>query len=307
MTISPLEAPMRTAWRLAHALGCNLIPTTIDRVPLVEHYAGLASPGAPRIDVPTLTRWRDAEAADLARGRETTAWALLPGSARVVVLGGDSAEWTARLLARQPTPLVVRSPTPGRAHLYYRWPEGVDISPKCNVAGADTYDMKARGATIHAPGSLHHRRQGRYVCELPVEEQVPGLRDRLPVLDLAAVQEDIRAASAGRPEYQRSDWDWDRWSEDGEGERRWAAYLRATPPATRGARQSTLYRIANKAGDLGLPEPVARPGLLAWAAECVPPLERDEVLGALARAYLNRKSAIGSDLAPDARGIIVDE
>lgn len=288
---------MRAAWLLARALGCNFIPTTIDRVPLVESWAGLALPGAPALDAETLRAWRDEERADLARGVERKAWALLPASGRVAVLGGDSPEWTTKLLARQPTPLVVRSPRPGRAHLYYRWPDGVDVCSKPNVAGVDTYDLKARGGTCHLPGSLHHHRQGRYVCELPADELAPGLRDRLPVLDLAHIEADLRArGSALRPE-RATEWDLDRWSTDGEGERRYAAYLAATPPPTRGARQATMFRLARKAGDLGVSEPKARPLLLAWAAECVPPLPDAEVVDALRRAYLSRLSPIGSDLA----------
>lgn len=305
---APLEAPMRAAWRLAHALGVNLIPTTIDRVPLVEGWPGWALPGSPRMGRDAremLARWRDAEAADRERGRERMAWALLPGSARIAVLDSDSAGWTERLLARQPTPLVVRSPTPGRAHLYYRWPEGVDLASRDAVAGAGTYDLKARARTIHAPGSLHHKRRGRYSCSLPPEEQVPGLRDRLPELDLALVEEDARLRPGARDEW-RVDGGEDRWSEGGEGERRWAAYLRATPHASTGSRQQTLYRLACRAGDLGLPLPSARPGLLEWAAACSPPLEPDEVEGALRRAYQNRKSAVGHELAPGAGGIVVD-
>lgn len=296
---------MRAAWRLANALGCNLIPTSIDRVPRCE-WAGLAGPTSPPLDVPTLKQWRDLEAAELARGREVLAWALLPGSGRLAVLDSDSAEWTARLLERQPTPLVVRSPTPGRAHLYYRWPDGVDLSSRDAVAGPGTYELKARARTIHAPGSLHHKRAGRYACSLPPEEQVPGLRARLPVIDLAAVEDDAREAKAGRPEFARDEWEIDRWSEGGEGERRWAAYLAATPPAGRGARQQTLYRIACRAGDFGLPLPAALPGLLAWAATCAPPLPAEEARGALERAYRNRAGAIGSDLGPDGSGIEVD-
>lgn len=284
---------MRAAWRLAHALGCNLVPTTIDRVPLVEGWGGLALPSSPRIDTPTLCLWRARELADLARGTERTAWGLLPGSGRVVVLGGDSPEWTARLAERQPTPLVVRSPTPGRAHLYYRWPEGVDVSTRVNVAGADSYDLKARGATCHLPGSLHRSRAGRYVCSLPPEEQAPGLRDRLPVLDLALVEQDARAA--GRGERER-EWDWDTWDEDGSGARRWAAYQRATPPAAQGGRQARLIALAMRAGDFGVAEPAARPGILAWAATCTPPLDPEEVRDALRRAYLARRSPIGTEL-----------
>lgn len=298
------EPPMRAAWRLARALGCNLIPTTIDRVPLVEGWPAWNFPGAARLDAATLARWRDAELDDLRRGREVKAWALLPGSGRVVVLGADSAEWTERLMERQPTPLVVRSPTPGRAHLYYRWPDGADVSSRVNVAGPDSYDIKARGATCHLPGSLHRSRAGRYVCSLPPEEQVPGLRDRLPVLDLALVEEDAREhAQARRPSMvdERIE---DAWDEDGSGARRWAAYLRATPPATQGGRQARLIALAMRAGDFGVAEPVARPGLLAWAATCTPPLDPVEVEDALRRAYLARRSPIGTELVAPA--VVVD-
>lgn len=304
---------MRAAWRLAKALGCNIVPTTVEgRVPLFDGWGCFAYPGCVRIDTATMTQWRDLERAQLqpdpqralAANGDRIAWALLPGSGRIVVLGGDSEEWTNRLLERQPTPLVVRSPTPGRAHLYYRWPEGVDIGPKTNVAGKDTYDMKGRGSTIHCPGSLHKSRRGRYVCDLPISEQVIGLRERLPTLDLAAVEEDARAAGKGPTE--RPDWDFDRWSIGGEGERRWQAYLKSTPPQTRGGRQSKLWALACRAGDLGLPEPAARPGLLAWAAECVPPLPEAEVVDVLLRAYRTRKTAIGCELSRIVEPLTID-
>lgn len=304
------EPPMRAAWRLARALSdgdkpCNLMPTSPDRVPRLDGWPGWALPHSPRLEAEALIRWRAIELRDLDRGRESLAWALLPGSVRVVVIDSDAAEWTERWLERQPTPLVVRSPTRGRAHLYYRWPDSVDLGSRDGVAGAGTYDLKARARSIHAPGSLHWRRAGRYVCSLPEAEQVPGLRERLPVLDLAFVEEDARLRPGARDEW-RCDLGEERWDDTGEGARRWAAYLRGVPPATSGARQSTLIRLARKAGDLGLPEPSARAGLLEWAASCQPPLDRDEALGALRRAYLTRRSPVGSDLAPDAGGVIVD-
>lgn len=287
---------MRTAHRLARALGCNYVPTTLDRVPLVEGWPGWALPGSPKLDVDTLARWRAAERRDLARGVERFAWALLPGSARVVVLDSDDEVWTERLLERQPTPLVVRSPTAGRAHLYYRWPDGVDLSSRDAVAGPCTYEVKARARTIHAPGSLHHRRQGRYVCSLPPEEQVPGLRERLPVLDLALVEADARLRLGADAEREEWDWGEERWSTDGVGLRRWTALLAATPPAQQGGRQRKLYNVACRAGDLGVPEPQARPGLIAWALACEPPLGEEEARDALRRAYKARRSRIGSGL-----------
>ena len=291
------EQPMRAAWRLASALGCNIVPTTVEeRRPVVE-WAGLAFPGGARLSSATLARWRDAERAALSRGREDTAWALLPGSGRIAVIDADSEEWTTRWLERAPTPLVVRSPSPGRAHLYYRWPEGVDVGKRDRIAGPNTYEIKARGSTVHCPGSLHRTRKGRYTCSLPPEEIVEGLRDRLPELDLAAVEDDVRAS--GRVQVERADWDVDRWSTNGEGERRWAAYLRATPPASRGGRQSKLWAVACRAGDFGVPEPVARPGLLEWASTCIPPLPEAEVLDVLLRAYRTRRTAIGCDLGPE--------
>lgn len=291
--------PMREAWRLARALECNLIPTTVrDRRPY-EDWAGLDRPSSPRVDQETLERWVRAEVAELRRGRERTAWALLPGSGRIAVVGCDSAEWTARWLERQPTPLVVTSPSPGRAHLYYRWPDGCDVSTRCNVAGVDSYDLKGRGGTIHAPGSLHRSGRGRYETRgLDVGEIVPGLRDRLPALDLALVEAD--AAAAGKRKFEGDGrCDFDRWSQDGEGERRFAAYVAGVPPAGQGARQSTLYKLAGRAGDFGVLPQFAAPLLREWSAACSPPLPETEAVECLERAYRNRQSAIGCDLGED--------
>jgi hypothetical protein len=292
--------PMREAWRLAFALGCNLIPTTIRERRPYEDWAGLDRPSSPRVDQETLERWVRAEAAEIQRGRERTAWALLPGSGRVAVVGCDSAEWTARWQLRAPTPLVVVSPSAGRAHLYYRWPDGCDVSTRCNVAGVDSYDLKGRGGTIHAPGSLHRSGRGRYaIAGLSEGEICEGLRDRLPVLDLALVEAD--AATAGRRKYEASEGacDFDRWSQDGEGERRFAAYVAGVEPAGQGARQSTLYKLAGKAGDLGVTPQFAAPLLREWCARCSPPLPETEAVECLERAYRNRLSAIGCDLGED--------
>ena len=296
------DTPMQAAHRLARALGCNLLPTEVEsRRPKVREWAHLHSPWSSRIDAAQLRQWRDAEVEERRRGRERTAWALLPGSGRLAVIDSDSAEWTALWLSRAPTPLVVTSPSPGRAHLWYRWPDGVDLTPRSGPAPG-TYEIKARGSTIHAPGSLHRSRLGRYACSLPASEQVPGLRDRLPVLDLALVEADAEAAGRGRYD-GRGEVDFDRWSEGGEGERRFAAWVAAVPPAGEGSRQSTLYRIAVKAGDFGVTYDRARVLCEAWAASCSPPLPEDEAEGCLRRAYLARRSAVGCALGEDVSGI----
>ena len=287
-------SPMRAALRLARALDCNFIPTTIQRVPLVEGWADWHLPGTPaRIDRETLELWAAMVRERGARGQET-AWGLLPSSGRVAVLGGDSEEWTERLLARQPTPLVVRSPTPGRAHLYYRWPEGRDVATRVNAAGVDTYDLKARGATCHMPGSLHKSQRGRYVCDLPLEEIVPGLRERLPVLDLALVEADRVERRA--VEWRDSVVGEALLSTDGAGERRLRGYLSKVEPPRRGARENTLFRLGHKAGDFGLDEPRAQALLLPWAARCSPPMGDDEAREVVKRAYLTRYLPIGCDL-----------
>lgn len=299
---------MRAAYRLARALGCNIMPTSLEREPYLAAWPGWNYPDSTRcwLEVDMMRRWREREARELRAGREQTAWALLPGSGRIVVVDCDGAGWAERWLERLPTPLVVRSPTPGRAHLYYREPDGVDVGSRGDVAGKDTYEIKARGAgSIHAPGSLHHRRQGRYACSLPPEEQVQGLRERLPVLDLAIVGEDERLRP-GRPDAWRCDHGEERWDTTGEGARRWAAYLKATPSAQSGGRQKTLFRLARKAGDFGQDFAAALPGLLAWAAACEPPLEDEDVRGALRRAYDTRVSQTGCDLTPEAEDITVD-
>ena len=302
-----VESPLRVALRFANALGVNLIPTSIDRRPQVD-WAGLAHPAAPRIDRATLRGWVRREQAELAAGRvDAPAWALLPGSGRYAVLDVDDPALIPRLLrVHGETPMLVRSPNAGRAHLWYRWPDlpGFDLQSRGSVLGKDTYELKARGATIHAPGSLHHHRRGRYACDLPLDEVAPGLGARLPELDVAAFAADW--ASIREPVDLDAHFG-DRWSTDGEGERRYAAYLERVGVVGRGSRQATLYRLCSKAGDLGLPLNVARPMLLAWAAQCDPPVPAEDAKGGLARAYHNRRSPIGCDLVGDGSDLVWGE
>jgi hypothetical protein len=302
------ESPLRVALRFAQALGVNLIPTSIDRRPQVD-WAGLAHPAAPRIDRATLGQWVRREQAELAAGRvDARAWALLPGSGRYAVFDVDDPALVPHLLrVHGETPMVVRSPNAGRAHLWYRWPDlpGIDLASRGKILGPDTYELKARGATIHAPGSMHHHRRGRYACDLQISEIVPGLGARLPEVDLAAVAADW--ASAHEPVEVADRWGKDRWSTDGEGERRFAAYVERVGGTGRGSRQSTLYRLCSKAGDLGLPLNVARPMMLAWAEQCEPPVPAEDVKGGLARAYQNRRSPIGCDLVGDGSDLVWGE
>lgn len=291
------DSPLRTALRFAHALGVNLIPTSLARVPQVEGWSRYAHQAAPRIDEATLGRWVRREVADLAARRtERVAWALLPGSGRYAVLDVDDPALVPRLLrVHGDTPLVVTSPNVGRAHLWYRWPDlpGMCLASRGSVLGPGSYDLKAERATIHAPGSLHHSGRGRYVASLRPDEVVPGLRDRLPEIDLAAIASDYEEA---HPPVDLDSHFGDRWSKDGEGERRLAAYLEAIGPVGKGRRQQTLFRVCSKAGDLGLPLPAARPLVLAWAALCEPPIPADDARGALARSYQSRRSPIGCDI-----------
>lgn len=93
----------------------------------------------------------------------------------------------------------------------------------------------------------------------------------------------------------------------GRGRQRRAALgrLPALDPAREPGRPAgPAIALAMRAGDFGVTEPTARPGLLAWAATCTPPLDPVEVEDALRRAYLARRSPIGTELA--APTVVVD-
>lgn len=278
-----------TAHYLAQALGANMIPCAVDtRRPLVR-WADLHSPGSPRLSRETLGQWLG-EA--LRREREDgvpTSWALLPGSARLVALDVDEPAQVERLQdLHGETPLIVRSPTVGRAHLWYRWPHGTDVG-SVSQESLPGYAVKARGAMIHAPGSLHRSMLGWYDTTLPREEWThPDLVRRLPFLNLAALDEDRRGrmdmgALVGGPES---------WAGEDEAIRRGRAWLAAAEHSM-GAREGKTFHAAMTLGDFGVPLAVAERLICEWDAAAPSPRGAVAVSETVSRAYAARRLPAG--------------
>lgn len=282
------------AAHLARALNANLIPCEVGtRRPLVR-WAALHSPGSARLSLETLAEWA-AHAAERERAGKATAWAVLPGSARLLAFDVDEPEQVPRLLEiHGPTPLIVRSPTPGRAHLWYRWPAGTDVGCVGQEA-LPGYAVKARGGMIHAPGSLHRSGLGFYRAELHPSEWTAELAGRLPEADLAAIDADRvgrldLGALAGLPES---------WAGADEAERRGIAWLRAAGPPEPGGRENKTWRAAMTLGDLGVPEDVALRLIVAWDAEGPAPRGAAEASDTARRAYARRRLPGGVRRLPD--------
>lgn len=295
------------AAHLARALGANVIPCTVrERRPLVR-WAALHSPGSPRLSAETLAAWGRSAAEREERG-EPTAWAILPGSARLAVIDCDRPSALAGLIERfGETPLVVRSPTPGRAHLWYRWPDGADVGKVDEAALGGAYSIKARGAMIHAPGSLHRSGTGFYRCDLPPREWVAGLAAALPPLDLAEVERD----RVGRLDLSGLGSLPPDWADADEAVRRGIAWLRAAGPPEPGGRESKTWRAAMTLGDLGVPEEIALSLIVAWDAEAPVPRGPGAVIETTQRAYARRKLPGGcrrlpTDVVVDAGAIAAD-
>lgn len=288
--------------------GANVIPCSVpERRPLVK-WAHLHAPGSPRIAEDCYLEWL-AEAERRERAGEPTAWQVLPGSVRCAVLDVDKPEAMPAILERfGDTPLKVFSPTPGRAHLWYRWPPGMDVGSVAETALGGAYAVKARGAAIHAPGSLHRNGTGWYRCSIPAGEWAGAdLRDRLPNLDLAALDEDRvgrldLGALSGLPE---------EWAGEDEAERRAIAWLRVAGPPLPGEREQKTWRAAMTLGDLGVREPQAVRLIVAWDSESMVPRGPVEAADTVTRAYERRRLpggcrrvAHGGDI--DADSILAD-
>lgn len=289
------------ARHLARALGVNVIPCDVaSRMPLVK-WADLHSPGSRRVTEAEFAEWARL-AAERERRGVPTAWQLLPGSGRLVALDVDDPAAVDRLLEiHGETPLMVRSPTPGRAHLWYRSPFGVDLGGIAEAALGGAYAVKARGSAIHAPGSLHRSGRGWYRASLPVSEWTADLGDRLPVLDLAAIDADrVGRLSA----------DWADAAEsiagDVEGERRGRAWLARAEHLT-GSRETRTFRAAMSLGDLGLRLELAERLLVEWDAHGGNPRGAADTAETVRRAYACRRAPVGCRRGIDSSPLDADD
>ena len=283
MTLPTAHQSYSMARHIARALGVNVIPCEVtSRKPLVQ-WARWHSPGSPRI-----TEAEHAYHASLAAERERrgvpTSWALLPGSGRLVGLDVDDAAQVERLIEiHGETPLVVRSPTPGRAHLWYRSPFGVDLGCVSQEA-LPGYAVKARGGMIHAPGSIHRGGRGWYRASLPVSEWTADLGDRLPVLDLAAVDAD----RAGRLDFDAFGNVPESWADETEADRRGRAWL-AQAEHVMGGREGKTFHAAMTLGDFGVRVELAERLIVAWDAAGPSPRGAVDTCETVRRAYASRR------------------
>lgn len=278
------------ARRFARALRCNVIPCRVDtRRPFLPEWAHLHSPGSRRVTEDELDRWTR-EAVERERVGIPTAWQILPGSGRLVVLDVDDPAAMAGIVERfGETPLVVRSPTPGRGHLYYRMPAppiDVGIVTEQSLGGA--YGVKGRGSAIHAPWSLH-RRGGWYRASIPRAGWVDGLADRLPVLDLAVVDAD----RVGRLDMSRLSTGVESIAGEEEARRRCRAWIAKATHLT-GTREQKTWQAACTFGDLGAPLAVVVEVLCEWDAKGGQPRGAVATTETATRAWQRRRLAVGA-------------
>ncbi len=285
-TLPTARQSFNSAMQLAAALGVNLIPCTVpDRRPRVR-WAALHSPRSPRVSAASLLGWASDAAALEASTGEPTAWALLPGSGRYAVIDVDRPGTEAEIRERfGDTPLTVRSPVPGHAHLWYRWPPGADIGATPENQTRLGYAVKARGCMIHAPHQIHKSGRGWYTCDLHAREWTAGLGARLPEFRL----DELDADRLGRLDLGLYSGAAEDWAPADEAERRGLAWLEAAHPPEAGERESKTWRAAMSLGDFGVREDAAAAMILAWAQRGAQPRPDVETLDTVRRAFERRR------------------
>lgn len=287
MRLPTAQESYNTARHFGAALGCNVIPCTVDTRAALVKWAAYNGPGSARVSEGTYTEWA-ALAASRERRGVPTAWAVLPGSGRLAAFDVDEPAQVVRLQELHgTTPLVVRSPNAGHAHLYFQWPRGADVGSVSQEA-LPGYAVKARGSMIHCPGSLHKSGAGWYTASLPPAEWRPGLRDRLPELDMAALDGDRLGRMnldglAGRPAS---------WAAETEAVRRGVAWL-ATAEHAVGGRENKTYHAAHALGDFGVPLEIAERLIIEWDGRAAQPRGAVAVSETVRRAYGSRRLAAG--------------
>lgn len=231
------------------------------------------------------------------------AWAVPPGRLGVVVVDVDDPALIDELLDLYgETPVVVASPS-GGTHLYYRAPDDGPPPPsRTGVRGHHTYDIKADGATIHAPGSRHHRCPGTYTADAPGIVDGALRRGRRPVLKAS----ELWHAMPVFPQFV-ADEEWDLYHPprtdmsleeiilpDTPDVRRFvSAYMRAAGPAVAGSGGHIHTRnLMLKIGDLGVSRELAHELAIEWDQGNEPPWF--EQLGCkVDDAYASREYPIG--------------
>lgn len=291
--------------------GATIERGEVKRHPLVAGYHGKEVPWTDRhYKEPQNERlWKAwlREGAGPSRTRPD-AWAIAPGRLGLVVVDIDDPAMVDELLDLYgETEVFVITPS-GGMHLYYSAPSGVDVSSKTGVRGAGSYDIKAIGSTVHAPGSRHHRCDGLYTAHAPgiVDgalfsvaggRAVPVLKhgslwSLLPVFPAAVADaewlehhpptetpDDLTARElTGTPEelsFARR-------------------YMRAVGPAVSGyGGHDVTRKLIWKLGDFGFPEEIGRELMHEWNADNEPPWTDDELESKIRHYYSHRDFPIG--------------
>ena len=276
----------------------NFIPCRLDKSPLVREWRHLSAAGlrSPRLTSYELNqmRWRSA------RDDRPAAYAILPGSAGLVVVDVDDPALVPALLRLYgDTPVRTLTPS-GGVHLYYLAPadpEAEDgaarVTSRTAVRGPRTYDVKAAGSMCHMPGGESH--SGRYEATPLLRDFAPGeLRAMLPTFPVAAYEGDWQAhhpEAEWTPQGDRAD---DFVLADGpEARAFWAEAVADIGPAEVGERHDKARRLALRLGDRGCPEEVALELLREWNARNASPEPDDRARAVVRDAYATRRSALG--------------
>ena len=291
-----------TAWAFAHALGCPSMVPCRGKSPVVRGFDKYSRVGQSTGELRSWLRWSASP-----RDFRPDAWAMWQGpvvagpSPRLVVLDIDTRdeETVADLLAEYGTsPLTVR--TPGRGvHHYFREPERVAVATM--IFKALAHDVKARDALCHLPGSAHPTALGAYEAFFEGE---PLTLDDLLSLSRGALLGALPTFNVEAYERSKahcfvpndSEYGDDVFILDDDTARVAAErYQAACPGAVTGdAGDPFTNRMANKLGDLGVPEHIAFEVMAGeWNDRCSPPWTHDELAYKVRSAYKSRKRPIG--------------
>ena len=297
-----------TAWAFAHALGCPSMVPCRGKSPAVRGFDKYSRVGQSTGELRSFLGW-SASPMDF----RPDAFAMWQGpvvsgpSPRLVVLDIDSRdeEIAAGLLAEYGTsPLTVRTPGKGTHH-YFVEPERVAVAT--TLFKALSHDVKGRDSLCHLPGSAHPSALGTYeaffegeplaLADLLSADGRPtlprgALLGALPTFNIEAFERSkAHCFVPHETEYGDSVFILDDDTARVTAER----YQAACPGAVTGDEGDPFTnRMANKLGDLGVPEHIALEVMAGeWNDRCSPPWTHDELAYKVRSAYRTRKRPIG--------------
>lgn len=316
------------------AYGCrtwaNWIPCNLAKAPLVGEWRHLSAQGlrSPRIvqgsnDPRTGKYDPTGLSSQISRARgpnPPAAYAILTGSAGLVVVDCDDAALVPALVALYgDTPVRTTTPS-GGTHLYYLAPPDADpespdgvavVKSRTAVRGPRTYDVKGAGGMAHMPGGESH--SGHYTTPLAVRRWAPGeLRAMLPTFPADRYEADWLhhhpEAAEWTPNGTREDdivvaaeepvllWS----GEEGTAADLWADAVAGIGQAEEGERHDKARRLALHLGDRGCDYLSALDILCDWNRRNAPPAAAEEVERWAKDAYATRRSAMGYMVRPPA-------